>query len=108
MSSTVATVEALLVVFTALPRVSGKPTFEDISLVLQILNQNAMSIQSYDGGADQGHPRLVVMPIEHIMQVPGDTYTRSYNPGPTLDIPNGATSVDANIMVQEHTELLRA
>jgi hypothetical protein len=75
MSSTVTTIEALLVGFTTLPSVSGKPTLEDISLAQHILNQNAMSIQYYGGGADHDHLGLVVTPIEYMMQVTGGYIT---------------------------------
>jgi hypothetical protein len=100
MSSTSITVEALLPGFTALPRISGEPTFKDISLAYQILNQTAMIIQSHDGGADNDHLGLVMKPIEYLMQMPGGTYTLPDNPGYTMEIPDGATSVEANIMVQ--------
>jgi hypothetical protein len=53
MASAVPTVEALLAGFTALPRVSGEPTFEDIAVAHQHLNQNCMNIQSYDGACGQ-------------------------------------------------------
>jgi hypothetical protein len=56
-------VKTLLAGFAALPRVSGELTFNGICLVRQILNQNAMSVQSYDGGADHGHLVLIMMPI---------------------------------------------
>jgi hypothetical protein len=45
-------------------------------------------------------------PIDYLMQVPGGNYTIPDNPGPTTEIPDGASTVQANVMVQEHTELL--
>jgi hypothetical protein len=60
MTSTVPIVEALIDIFTDLPRVSGKPIFEDMSLARKHLNQNCMNIQSYDGGGNHGHLGLVM------------------------------------------------
>jgi hypothetical protein len=108
MSSTVTNVEALLSGSTALPRISGEPTFKDVALARHILNQNAISIQSYDGGEDHGYLGLVMTPIEYIMQVPGGSCTRPHSHCPTMDITDGASSVEASIILHEHAEQLRA
>jgi hypothetical protein len=73
MASAVPTVEVLLAGFTALPHVSGEPTFEDITIDRQHLNQNCINIQLYDGGGNHGHLGLVMTPVEYIIQISGVT-----------------------------------
>jgi hypothetical protein len=34
----------------ALPKITGEPTFEDLKIKRRLLNTNAMSISSYEGG----------------------------------------------------------
>jgi hypothetical protein len=109
MTSKVPTVKALLAVFTNLPRVSGEPTFEDIAIARQHLNQNCMNIQSYDGGGNHGHLGLVMTQVEYIMQTPGvaanicpPTSTA------TATIPADATPVAAHNLVLAHAEEMRA
>jgi hypothetical protein len=55
MTTAVPTVEYTLAGFTDLPRISGEPTFEDIAIARQYLNEKCMNIQSYDGGGNHGH-----------------------------------------------------
>jgi hypothetical protein len=38
-----------------LPKVTGEPTFEDLKVIRQLLNTNAMSVASYEGGRRHGH-----------------------------------------------------
>jgi hypothetical protein len=109
MTSTVPTVEALLAGFTDLPRVSGEPTFEDIALARQHLNQNCMNIQSYDGGGNHGHLGLVMTRVEYIMQTPGvAACVCPPKPTATATIPADATPVAAQNLVLAHAEEMRA
>jgi hypothetical protein len=105
MASTVPTVEALLAGFTDLPRVSGEPTFEDITIARQHLNQNCMNIQSYDGGGNHGHLGLVMTRVEYIMQIPGvAAYIRPPKSDATAKIPAEATPVAAQNLILAHAE----
>jgi hypothetical protein len=109
MTSVVPTVKAILAGFTDLPRLSGEPTFEDIEISRQHLNQKCTNIQSYDGGGNQGHLGLVMTPVEHLMQITGVAcYTRPPNPGATADIPDAATPVAAQNLIHAHAENMRA
>jgi hypothetical protein len=109
MTSTVPTVEALLAGFTSLPQVSGEPTFEDISIARQLLNQNCMNIQSYDGGDNHGHLGLVMTRVEYSMQTPGvAAYVRPPKPNATATIPAKATPVAAQILILAHADEMRA
>jgi hypothetical protein len=105
MDSTVPTVEALLAGFTDLPRVSGEPTFEDIAIARQHLNQNCMNIQSYNGGGNHGHLGLVMARVEYIMQTTGvAAYIRPPKPDATVTIPAEATTVAAQNLILSHAE----
>jgi hypothetical protein len=95
MTLAVPTVEAILAGFTDLPRISGEPTFEDITIARQHLNQNCMNIQSYNGGGNHGHLGLVMKEVEYLIQISGVGYTRPPNPGATAEIPDAATPVAA-------------
>jgi hypothetical protein len=101
MSTSVPTVEALLSGVTYLPRVTAKHTYKKNSLVCPILNPNTMGVQSYDGGAYHGHPGMVMTEVEYIMQVRRDIFTC-----PDAAISDGATTVEVNIMIQKHGELM--
>jgi hypothetical protein len=35
---------------SSLPKVTGEPTFEDLKVIRWLLNTNAMSVASYEGG----------------------------------------------------------
>jgi hypothetical protein len=109
MTTTVPTVESILAGFTNLPRISGEPTFEDISIARQHLNQNCMNIQSYYGGGNHGYLGLVMTEVEYLMQIPGVTgYTHPMNPGATAEIPDAATPVAAQNLIHTHAEEIRA
>jgi hypothetical protein len=40
---------------SSLPNVTGEPTFEDLEVIRRLLNTNAMSVVSYEGGGCHGH-----------------------------------------------------
>jgi hypothetical protein len=67
-----------------------------------------MGVQSYDGGGQHGHLGIIMPTVEYTIQVPGEELLRLDNPCPTADIPDGVDTVKANIMIQEHGELLWA
>jgi hypothetical protein len=109
MTSAVTTVEALLAGFTALPRVYGEPTFEDVAIARQHLNQNCMNIQSYDSESSYGHLGLLMTPVEYIMQIPGVTgYIRPPKLDATAMIPAEATPVASQNLILAHAEKMRA
>jgi hypothetical protein len=96
MTTAVPTVEAILTGFTDLPRISGEPISEDITIARQHLNQHCMNIQSYDGGGNHGHLGIVITEVEYLMEIPGVTgYNRPTNPGATAEIPDAATPMAA-------------
>jgi hypothetical protein len=109
MASTVPTVDALLAGLADLPRVSGEPTFEDITIARQHLNQNCMNIQSYEGGGNHRHLRLVMTRVEYIMQTPGvAAYIRPPKPDTTATLTAEATPLAAQNLILAHAEERRA
>jgi hypothetical protein len=109
MTSTVPTVEALLAGFTDLPRVSVELMFEDIAIARQLLKQNCMNIQSYDGGGNHSHLGLAMTGVEYIMQTPGvAAYIRPPKPNATVTIPVEATPMAAQNLVLAHAEEMLA
>jgi hypothetical protein len=40
---------------SSLPMVTGEPTLEDLKFIRRLLNTNAMSVASYEGGGSHGH-----------------------------------------------------
>jgi hypothetical protein len=40
---------------SSLPKVAGEPTFEDLNVIQRLLNTNAMSVASYEGGGHHRH-----------------------------------------------------
>jgi hypothetical protein len=49
---TASTPDELIAVFphSSLPKVTGEPIFEDLKVIRRLLNTNAMSVASYEGG----------------------------------------------------------
>jgi hypothetical protein len=45
---------------SSLPRVTGEPTFEDLKVTQRLLNNNAMSVASYEGGGHHGHLGIIM------------------------------------------------
>jgi hypothetical protein len=58
----VSTPDKLIAGFThsSLPKVTGEPTFEDLKIIRWLLNTNALSVSSYEGGGRHGHLRRVM------------------------------------------------
>jgi hypothetical protein len=50
---------------SALPKVTGEPTFEDLKVIRRLLNTNAMSVSSYVGGWRHGHLGIIMTNEEY-------------------------------------------
>jgi hypothetical protein len=53
----------------SLPKVTGEPTFEDLKVIRWILNTNAMSVASYEGGGRHRHLGIIVTNEEYFAVV---------------------------------------
>jgi hypothetical protein len=66
---------------SSLPKVTGVPTFEDLKIIRRLLNTNAMSVASYEGGGRHGHLGII-MTNEEYFAVTVDVLPVPNNPGP--------------------------
>jgi hypothetical protein len=92
-----------------LPKVIGKPTFEDLNIIYRYLNTDSMSVSSYEGGSRHGHLDLIMTNDEYF-DLAMDVFTAPENPGATPTIANKAAAVnitDANRAQNEATRVYR-
>jgi hypothetical protein len=66
---------------SSLPKVTGEPTFEDLKVIQRLLNTNAMSVASYEGGGRHGHLGII-MKNEEYFAIAVDVFPVPNNPGP--------------------------
>jgi hypothetical protein len=64
---------------SSLPKVTGEPTFEDLKVIRRLLNTNAMSVASYEGGGHHGHLGII-MTNEEYFAVAVDVFSVPNNP----------------------------
>jgi hypothetical protein len=74
-----------------LPKVTGDPTFEDLKVIRWLLNTNAMSVTSYEGGGRHGHLGII-MTKEEYFAVAVDVFPIPNNPGPSAALVAGMTA----------------
>jgi hypothetical protein len=67
---------------SSLPKVTGDPTFEDLKVIRRLLNTNAMSVASYEGGGCHGHLGII-MTNEYYFAVAVDVFPVPSNHGPS-------------------------
>jgi hypothetical protein len=77
--------------YSSLPKVTGEPTFEDLKVIRRLLNTNAMSVASYEGGGCHG--RLgIIMTNEEYFDIVFDVFPVPNNPGPSAAVVAGMTA----------------
>jgi hypothetical protein len=76
---------------SSLPKVTGEPTFEDLKVIRWLLNTNAMSVASYEGGGRHGHLGII-MTNEEYFAVAMDVFPVPNNPGPSAAVVAGMTA----------------
>jgi hypothetical protein len=86
----------------SLPKVTGEPTFEDLKVIRRLLNTNAMSVASYEGGGRHGHLGII-MTNEEYFAIAVDVFTVPANPGPSAAVVAGMTAA----VIAETTRLHR-
>jgi hypothetical protein len=101
---TASTPDELIAVFphSSLPKVTGEPTSEDLKVIRRLLNTNAMSVASYDGGGRHGHLGII-MTNEEYFAIAVDVFPVPNNPGPSAAVVAGMTAV----VIAETTRLHR-
>jgi hypothetical protein len=90
---TASTPDELIVGFphSSLPKVTGEPSFEDLKMIRRLLNTNAMSVASYEGGGRHGHLGII-MTNEEYFAVALDVFPVPNNPGPSSAVVAGVTA----------------
>jgi hypothetical protein len=70
---------------SSLPKVTGEATFEDLNVIRRLLNTNAMSVASYEGGGRHGHLGII-MNNEKYFAIAVDVFPVPANPGPSAAV----------------------
>jgi hypothetical protein len=87
---------------SSLPKITGAPTFEDLKVIRRLLNTNAMSVASYEGGGRHGHLGII-MNNEEYFAIAVDVFPVPTNPGPSAAVVAGMTAA----VIAETTRLHR-
>jgi hypothetical protein len=88
---------------SSLPKVTGEPTFEDLNVIRRLLNTNAMSVASYEGGGRHGHLGII-MTNEEYFAIAVDVFPVPANPGPSAAVVVGMTAAVNAETTQLHRE----
>jgi hypothetical protein len=90
---TASTPDELIAVFlhSSLPKVTEEPTFEDLKFIRRLLNNDAMSVASYEGGGRHGHLGRIITNEEHFA-IAVDVFPVPNNPGPSAAVVAGMTA----------------
>jgi hypothetical protein len=94
---------------SSLPKVTGEPTFEDLKVIRRLLNTDAMSVSSYEGGGCHGHLRII-MTNEEYFAVAVDVFPVPNNPGPSAAVVAGmmaAVIAETTRLHKEATQVYR-
>jgi hypothetical protein len=76
---------------SSLPKVTGEPTFEDLKFIRRLLNTNAISVASYEGGGHHGNLGII-MTNKDYFTIAVDIFPVPNNPGPSAAVVAGMTA----------------
>jgi hypothetical protein len=108
---TASTTDELIAGFphSSLPKVTGEPTFEDLKVIRRLLNTNAMSVASYEGGGRHGHLGII-MTNEEYFAISVDVFPVPANPAPSAAVVTGmpaAVIAETTRLHREATQVYR-
>jgi hypothetical protein len=108
---TASTLDELIAGFlhSSLPKVTGDPTFEDLKVIRRLLNTNAMSVASYEGGGHHGHLGII-MTNEEYFAIAVDVFPVPANHVPSTAVVAGmaaAVIAETTRLHQEATQVYR-
>ena len=86
--------------------IRGEPKNETLKVLINELKANAQTVHSSLRGGANGHLGLVLMPQKYNLIAPNTPYTRPPFPG-ALNIPQGTTNVQAQMMREAHEQAMR-
>jgi hypothetical protein len=87
---------------SSLPKVTGEPIFEDLKVIRRLLNNNAVSVVSYEGRGRHGQLGII-MTNEEYFSIAFDVFPVPNNPGPSAAVVAGMTAS----VIAETTQLHR-
>jgi hypothetical protein len=87
---------------SSLPKETGELTFEDLKFIQRLLNTNAMSVASYEGGGRHGHLGIIMTNKENFA-IAVDVFPVPNNPGLSVAVVTGMTAS----VISETTRLHR-
>jgi hypothetical protein len=76
---------------SSLLKVTREPIFEDLTVIQRLLNTNAMSVSSYEGGGRHRHVGIIMTHKEYFA-VAVDVFHVPNNPGPSSTAVAGTTA----------------
>jgi hypothetical protein len=88
---------------SSIPNITGEPIFEDLKVIRRLLNTNAMSVASYEGGGPHGHLGII-MTNEEYYAIAVDVFPVPKNPGPSAAVVTGMTAAVIAETTQLHQE----
>jgi hypothetical protein len=94
---------------SSLPKVTREPTFEDLKVIRRLLNTNAMSVASYEGGGHHGHLGII-MTNEEYFAIVVDVFPVPNNHGPSATVVvdmTAAVIAETSRLHQEATQVYR-
>jgi hypothetical protein len=87
---------------SSLPKVTGEPIFENLKVIRRLLNTNAMSVASYEGGGRHGHLGII-MTNDGYFTIAVDVFPVPNNPGSSAAVVTGMIAA----VIAETTRLHR-
>jgi hypothetical protein len=88
---------------SSLPKVTREPTFEEPKVIRRLLNTNAMSVASYEGGGRHGHLGIIMINEEYFA-IAVDVFPVPNNPGPSDAVVAGITAAVIAEMTRLHRD----
>jgi hypothetical protein len=76
---------------SSLPKLTGEPTFEELKVIRRLLNTNAMSVSSYEGGGRHGHLGIIMRNREYFA-IAADVFLVPDDPGASPEVVVGMTA----------------
>jgi hypothetical protein len=97
-----------MVVFphSSLPKVTGESMFEDLKIIRRLLNTNAISVSSYEGGGLHGHFGIIMINDDYFA-VATDVFTAPTNQGGVATIVMGMRAAQISETKWAHVEATR-
>jgi hypothetical protein len=85
------------------PKIDTEPTLEDILITTRLLNANAISIPSMEGGDAHGHIGIIMTQVEYAA-ISASPWVETFNPNNIPIIPPGTNAVDAAQLARMYAE----